>query len=187
MHFTVIPYPDRAKKYKNITGQSEAFLIRDNWDDYGFKTSFSLIYFTDMGERFDLGEVKIMQSGMTGGYTPMEEEFQALGPDYASLGQGQEFYENLLVLEDDIRFDVLAALRDVIWDPVIREAVVDEQAYGTSLMRGVGEARFKKFVDIVHHDPVLTPLTSPINFRTFQRKSSSKSHRTVCRRLIYTS
>jgi len=164
MRFTVIPYSDRAKKYQSITGLSESFLIRDNWDDYGFKTTFSLIYFNDEGERFDVGEVKIMQTGMTGGYTPMEESFENLGQGYAALGQGQDFYENLLVLNEDIRFEMLIALRDVIWSQVIREAVNAEQAYGTSLMRSVGEARFKKFVAIVHHDPVLTPFNFTYKF-----------------------
>lgn len=164
MRFIVIPYSERAKKYQSVTGRNEAFLIRDNWDDYGFKTTFSLIYFNDQGARFDVGEVKIMQAGMTGGYTPMEESFEALDLDYAALGQGQDFYENLLALDDGIRFDILIALRDVIWSEVIRDAVDDEQAYGTSLMRSVGEARFKKLVSILHHDPILTPFNFTYTF-----------------------
>lgn len=88
MRFTVIPYADRARRYQSVTGENEAFLIRDNWDDYGFKTTFSLIYFDAEGERLDVGEVKIMQAGMSGGYTPIEETFETLAPEFAALGQG---------------------------------------------------------------------------------------------------
>lgn len=157
MRFTVIPYSERGKRYETIRGQDEAFLLRDNWDDYGFKTTCSLIYFDEEGERFDVGEVKIMQSGMTGGYTPMEETFETLDPDYASLGQGQEYYENLLALEDETRFAILNNLRDLMWSPVVRASVRDERAYVTSLTRSVGEKRFAKLDSIVHHDPELTP------------------------------
>ncbi|CAD7047351.1 ATP-binding protein [Pseudorhizobium halotolerans] len=157
MRFTVIPYSERAKKYETISGQDEVFLLRDNWDDYGFKTKCSLIYFDEEGERFDVGEVKIMQAGMTGGYTRMDEAFETLDPDYASLGQGQEYYENLLALKEEARFAILNNLRDVVWSAVIRAAVDDEQAYGTSLMRSVGEKRFAKLDSIVHHNPELTP------------------------------
>ncbi|WP_313558536.1 AAA family ATPase [Agrobacterium cavarae] len=164
MRFTVIPYADRARRYQSVTGENEAFLIRDNWDDYGFKTTFSLIYFDAEGERLDVGEVKIMQAGMSGGYTPIEETFETLAPEFAALGQGQDYYENLLELEDEIRFEILNALRDVIWNQVKRGEVEREDAYTISLMRSVGDSRFGKLVSILHHDAVLTSFNFTYEF-----------------------
>jgi len=69
MQFTVIPHTVRSKSSQNLTGQNEAYLIQNNWDDYGFKTSFFLIFFKEDGTRLDIGEVKIMSAGMKSGYT----------------------------------------------------------------------------------------------------------------------
>lgn len=164
MRFTVIPYAERAKKCQSITGQSAAFLIRDNWDDYGFKTTFSLIYFDKDGERIDIGEVKIMQSGMTGGYTPMEGAFDVLPSDYGSLGQSQDYYETLLQLDEDIRIEILDGLRDMIWNQDTRDEIGNEDAYSVSLTRSVGEARFEKLSSILHHDAILTSFNFSYKF-----------------------
>jgi predicted ATPase len=164
MRFTVIPYAERAKKYQSITGQSAAFLIRDNWDDYGFKTTFSLIYFDKDGERIDIGEVKIMQSGMTSGYTPVEGVFDVLPSDYGSLGQSQDYYETLLQLDEDIRIEILDGLRDVIWNQATRDEIGNEDAYSVSLTRSVGEARLEKLSSILHHDAILTSFNFSYEF-----------------------
>lgn len=38
-------------------------LLRDNWDDYGFKTSFHVKLYRDNGETIQLGMVKIPRAG----------------------------------------------------------------------------------------------------------------------------
>jgi hypothetical protein len=71
---TTTPYPHVA-------------LRSDNWDDYGYKTTFNIILHLSQKEFCDLGRIKIIQSGMTGGYTRMPKKpFTELTTDYASLG-----------------------------------------------------------------------------------------------------
>lgn len=156
MQFTIVPYSDRARRYQSLAGRGEAFLVRDNWDDYGFKTVFSLVYFDNEGERYDVGEVKIMKAAMSGGYTPLDEIFDTLDPDYGSLGQSQDYYETLLELEEEVRVEILNALRDMIWSEVIRGQLSDETAYEVSLTRSVGGTRFAKLISTLHHDAELT-------------------------------
>lgn len=164
MQFTVIPHTVRSKSSQNLTGQNEAYLIQNNWDDYGFKTSFFLIFFKEDGTRLDIGEVKIMSAGMKSGYTAMEVAFETLDPNYGALGQDQDYYETLLELDEKPRIEILNALRDVVWSEVTREAFVDEDAYATSLMRSVGESRFAKLVSVLQHDADLTSFNFTYEF-----------------------
>lgn len=164
MKFTVVPYSERARRYRNLEGRDEAFLVRDNWDDYGFRTNFALVYFDRDGTRLDIGDVKIMQSGMTSGYTPIEEEFDLLEPEYASLGQSQEYYESLVHLDEQVRVEILTALRDVVWNQGDLEAFKQQQAYDVSLMRSVGDTRYSKFASTLQEDAVLTSFNFSYRF-----------------------
>lgn len=166
MQFTVIPYSDRTRRYRSLAGENRAFLIRDNWDDYGFKTSFALVYFDHAGERHELGQIKIMQMGMTAGYTPMPESFELLDASYGSLGQDQIYYETLLELDEPVRVAILSGLRDVVWDETIRALLAEEEAYQVSLTRSVGEARFDKFVSTVHQAAEITAFDFAYRFPT---------------------
>src|SRR4051812_24801099 len=75
--------------------QGKAFLIRDNWDDWGkFKTTFYLYVCDHIGIQHDLGLVKIGQFGLRpsglvveGSRAPaLPEEFEALNEQFFSLG-----------------------------------------------------------------------------------------------------
>jgi hypothetical protein len=46
-----------------VSGQ--AFLVRDNWDDYSFKTTFQLLLVDPGGKTREIGGVKIGRFGMT--------------------------------------------------------------------------------------------------------------------------
>jgi predicted ATPase len=124
-------------------------LINDNWDDFGYKTLFQLIYFNDTGQRLDLGNVKIMSKGLTEGRVSVPSEFTSLGPQFCSLGQSQEYYETLLLIREDYRLSIVAALRDLVWDESIYDEFEEEQALQTSLMRGESFASIRKFRDIL--------------------------------------
>ncbi|MHA4838169.1 AAA family ATPase [Sphingopyxis sp. MSC1_008] len=155
MQFTVIPYGERSQA-RRLSGQDEAYLVCDNWDDYGFKTSFALVYFDFDGDRHEIGEVKLMRTGMRSGFTDVPGTFQTLGPDYASLGQDQGYYETLLELAEPTRVEILVALRDAVWDSAIRGQVAEESAWEDSLTRSIGESRLEKFIAILHQHATLT-------------------------------
>ncbi|WP_417548639.1 ATP-dependent nuclease [Marinobacter segnicrescens] len=164
MNFTVISYTDSSKRYKRLTGVSEVFLVRDNWDDYGFKTTFALVYFDEEGERYEVGKVKIMLAGMPAGYVAIDDKFESLGPGYGSLGQDQSYYETLLELAEPVRVAILGGLRDVVWDEAIRAELQDDDAYETSLTRSVGGARFYKLRSIIQEQSTLTAFNFAYRF-----------------------
>lgn len=164
MQFTVIPYTERSRRYRTLTGENQAYLVRDNWDDYGFKTTFALVYFDEDGERHDIGELKIMQAEMPVGYTTIPESFELLDHSYGSLGQDQGYYETLLELDEPVRVAILNALRDVVWDETIKAQLVEQRAYEDSLTRSVGEVRFEKLVSTLHQAPQLTAFNFAYRF-----------------------
>lgn len=57
MRFYRVDYPPG----KQISNQDTCYLINDNWDNFSFKTLFSVEVFDDQGDRHDLGAIRIMQ------------------------------------------------------------------------------------------------------------------------------
>ncbi|WKG11172.1 AAA family ATPase [Nocardia sp. PE-7] len=113
-----------------------AYLEADNWDDYGWKTAWTLwvVRGTDVHE---IGSVKI---GDTSGIPrpKVPERFSALPYEFFSLGQGDEYYDNLNQLGDPrIRHEILAALRDVALDLAILDRVQQLEVTKISLLRSV--------------------------------------------------
>jgi hypothetical protein len=60
--------------------------VEDNWDDYNFKILFEPVATDTRGQRHEVGTVKIMKFGMTGGRVDVPRQFDALSPQYCSLG-----------------------------------------------------------------------------------------------------
>jgi AAA15 family ATPase/GTPase len=133
------------------------FLVDDNWDDFGYKTLFHLIYLNRQGLRRELGLLKIMKRRMDSGRVEVKENFRKLDKTYASLGTDQKFYENVVALGPEIAREVFESLRDAAWDAEIREQFREETAFTTSLMRGLRNADVRKFADIAHGRATLTP------------------------------
>ena len=74
-----------------------AILNKDNWDDFSFKTMFSLSVYDENGKHVTCGSVKIGFIGQTDGRTsdqlplPLEQ----LPDNFFSLGQDVEYYKNI--------------------------------------------------------------------------------------------
>ncbi|WP_298272483.1 AAA family ATPase [uncultured Bradyrhizobium sp.] len=157
MQFTVIPYSRSSRAERDIAGGRQCFLVADNWDDYSYKTAFSLVYLDGDGTRHDIGAVKIMRRSMSHGYTQIEDGFVALGQEYASLGQSQEYYENLIAVDEEDRIAILEALQDVVWNDDIFAAFQNEAVFETSLLRSVSARELTKLRTIAHEQAMLTP------------------------------
>jgi ABC-type transport system involved in cytochrome c biogenesis ATPase subunit len=157
LQFTVIPYSRRSRAERDIAGGRQCFLVTDNWDDFSYKTSFALVYLDGDGTRHDIGATKIMRRGMPHEYTQIEDSFTALGAEYASLGQSQEYYENLIAIDEEDRIAILEALQDAVWNDDIFAAFQDERAFGTSLMRSISARELTKLRTIAHEQVTLTP------------------------------
>lgn len=67
--------------------QSTCFLLRNSWDDFGFKTTFDVVLFDGNLTRHELGSVRIMRMDMEGGYVEMPDSpFPELDERYCSMG-----------------------------------------------------------------------------------------------------
>ncbi|MFF0383005.1 protein kinase [Streptomyces sp. NPDC004286] len=134
MQFTVLPV--RGRPVSPVPGQ--AFLVRDDWDDYSFKTTFGLLCADPGGQIREIGGVKIGRFGMTGpAWTPLPENFETLDGAFFSLGLRDTYYERLRELGPDLQRTVLRALNDVSFDLDLFARARTERVMGTSLLRSV--------------------------------------------------
>ena len=71
-------------------------LVQDDWDDYGYKTTFYATLYLSPDEILPLGNVKILEIEQLKGFTKIPQNgFQELGENYCSLGENLEYYETL--------------------------------------------------------------------------------------------
>lgn len=134
----------KFRKYSAGQSSSVYYLLEaDNWDDYGYRTTFKLSRVeNDTPDR--IGSVKIAKMGMPkASYNPIRvsdsrpevpDTFEVLNDSFFSLGQETEYYINLQRYPGE-REAVLKALRDIAFDPQIRSEVFQEHVTETSLMR----------------------------------------------------
>jgi len=115
-------------------------LMPGDWDDYSFKTSFTVVYFDVRGRRVDLGAVKIGYKGQPKGWTKekLPSTFTTLPEEWFSLGQDVDYYKTAAdKLNATERDSILNALRDVVADDARLAIAENEKVFTDSLMRGV--------------------------------------------------
>jgi hypothetical protein len=132
MIFNVLPWrspiPQKSKDPMVI-------LIQDNWNDYGFLTTFHATVVTE-SEPLELGSVKILHVDQESGSTPIESSFTHLSEEYCSLGQTMSYYETLKSLGDELCTQVLVGLRDVVHNGAILAEFEHKVGFQKSLIRG---------------------------------------------------
>ncbi|WP_411139313.1 protein kinase domain-containing protein [Streptomyces sp. C10] len=134
MQFTVLPV--RGRPVSPVPRQ--AFLVRNDWDDYSFKTTFLLLCVDAGGEVREIGGVKIGRFGMTGpARTTLPEDFETLDGAFFSLGLRDTYYERLREMGPDLQRTVLRALNDVSFDLDLFARARTESVMGASLLRSV--------------------------------------------------
>lgn len=135
MKFSVLPIRGRPP----AGSRSQAFLEKNGWDDFNFKTLFALMYVDAEGAIIGIGNVKIASLSLehSGGRLELPDSFETLDEPFFSLGQDDSYYEALNGLGPEIRDEVLLALRDVAADLTIFEGVRDHPVTGVSLLRSV--------------------------------------------------
>jgi predicted ATPase len=131
MIFSVLPWgspiPRKSKDPMVV-------LIRDNWNDYGFLTTFHATIVAESGA-LELGSVKILHLNQESGATPIGSSFTQLSEEYCSLGQAMSYYETLKSLGDELCDQVLRDLRDVVRDGAILAEFEHMQGFQKSLIR----------------------------------------------------
>jgi len=150
---------------RNIPSPEElvnvAYLIADNWDDFGYKTLFTLTVIDEYVDENDIGSVKIGFAGQSAGWTTeeiQEKSFNALPENFFSLGQDANYYRNIVEkLSEDTAKEVLVALRDVADSLACMGIAEKEKVFGISLLRFVRDASIKhQFRRILRHEAPLT-------------------------------
>lgn len=134
------------------------YLIKDNWDDFGYKTLYNLYFIDEKIELHEIGLVKIAKKNQEGGRAELEQSFKYLPPDYFSLGQSVDYYKNLKNLSDDLRIECLTSLNDISYDKKRYDDVEKELVTIDSLFRDVDRVTIKnQFTRIAHGGAILTP------------------------------
>lgn len=119
-----------------------ATLKWNNWDDYGYRTSFEVIVYLSKDEVVELGGLKILNREQDSGRTPLPTKpFERLGSSYCSLGEGLEYYENIVKFGTNLSREYLAGLSDVVFNDNIRAEFEDLEGYKVSLLRFSGAER----------------------------------------------
>ena len=119
-----------------------ATLRWNDWDDYGYQTTFEVTLHLSNDEKFDLGYTKILKKCQVGGKTPLpKQSFKTLGSNYCSLGQNLAYYEFAFKLGTTTYRNYLKGLGDVVFDDGIRAEFEDLEGYRVSLLRFSGSER----------------------------------------------
>lgn len=116
-------------------------LTRDNWNDYGYKTTFdAVLHLTD--ETIELGAVKILHAEQESGFTTMPSDpFGKLGKEYCSLGSGMEYYEKLFKCGPAVYREYLKRIRDAVFSETVLAKFEDKEGFKVSLLRFGGAER----------------------------------------------
>ena len=137
-------------------------LIHRDWDDwFKYQTTYNMWCIRDAYSHQFIGAVKIGQKGMEGALKDaegdlrgsripsIEEKFESLGEQFFSLGQDEEYYENVKNIETEIwkekkrNYDILGSLNDVVKDENLLENIIGEDVFINSLSREVSLMKIK--------------------------------------------
>lgn len=119
-----------------------ANLIRDNWEDQGYQTSFFLEVHTEDRRTIQIGVVKILRLDQREGPTEVPRYFEdSLGDGYCSLGQSLSYYETLRTLGAHVYQPLLLGLRDVVYLPEVKATFSQHPGFSASLALKGSSAR----------------------------------------------
>jgi hypothetical protein len=137
-------------------------LVRDNWNDwFTWITQFYVVVVNPDGQRFEIGHVKIATTGMTPASprtsTYMQPVFPRLDAPFFSLGQTENYYEQLNELGLDYRNWYLDAMRDMARNPSLLTDYSNEEVLRRSLLRDIDLERVQnRFNRLAAGDAALT-------------------------------
>ena len=115
---------DNDARVPSNSPPEHAYLVADNWDDWGFGANFTLSVPNAAGIVEAVGTLKIGKEGMRSNgvtaptvFTPLENTFTALTAEYMSLGQDPDYYDRLFGRVGRVPgMGLLRALRDLALD-----------------------------------------------------------------------
>jgi predicted ATPase len=108
-------------------------LEADNWDDYGYVTTFKLYFFSTYSDKEVIGNVKVLDN--TSRTTRIDNSFNKLPDNLCSLGQTMDYYIKLKEKFPDTYIEILDNLNDVAFNLGIRDKFESYDGFKTSLLR----------------------------------------------------
>lgn len=120
----------------------------DNWNDFGYRTFFHVDYYDENGNVTELGEIRILDK--TERFTRLPghgQAFDSLGSRYCSAGS-RAYYRGLKAISDEVFQEVLASMRDCIYDDSIYEEFKGEEGFRKSINRDRMFDDTKKWFDL---------------------------------------
>ncbi|MGW1798993.1 AAA family ATPase [Streptomyces sp. NPDC001984] len=127
-------------------GYDGAYLIPDDWNDYGYVTMFELGLKRPQERARSLGGVRIAHVDMATGagsfratLQQLPQRFSSLGKEFFSLGVRDSYYEKINELRGETRDAILRGLHDVAYDysAEMLERVRHLSVFRESLLRDV--------------------------------------------------
>lgn len=160
LKFRLIEYKYSNNRSKN---PNTCFLIPDNWNDFGYRTSFHLSYVNGSSEILEIGIVKIMSSDMgRKKEVKVPSEFSSLPEEFCSLGVSQSYYEEISNLPDKVKNFILDGLKDGIKGDRYKK-FEDNPVMQTSLLRDNGPSYLNKYKHILEGTAILTEYSFSFN------------------------
>lgn len=147
MKFTIVE--QRAELPSGRVAPDDFYLLRDNWDDYHYKTSFSLYIPDQLGNLKNVGLVKIAKKNQSRGFTDIPSSFSNLDDEYLSLGQSPQYYQT--ISKSKFSKQLLNSLNDLAYSDEPLENVIDEDVVQASILRNVAAStilgQFKRIIE----------------------------------------
>lgn len=151
------------------------YFSSDNWDDFGYKTTFYAEYKNINGKCVDLGSVKIGYVGMQSGRVSdkLPNHFDTLPKNFFSLGSTEDYYVNICSLGDLLSKKIYCMLRDIAYDLELFYLYKNEDVLNTSLLRGNSIFSVKHQLNRIAHGGV--KLTQ-YNFKYIPNRKNNLSY-----------
>ena len=116
----------------------------DNWNDYGYRTTFHVVYCDQNRKVHKIGSLKIYNYDLdekrtTNYYNSVSSLLPAkigrLDDKFCSLGQNLSYYKNLKTHFPESYIQILKRLNDIAVQPALKERFINEHGVQTSLLR----------------------------------------------------
>ncbi len=172
-----------SKQINCSFGKNVFVLKKDNWDDwFTYETMFGLVYIDSNGISHHLGGVKIGQKNMQEGQrTPnIPDRFYELPDDFFSLGQSDNYYDELNQLGEEIAKEALVSLNDIAYNSDLFDKVKKLDVTKRSLMRDFSEYTIKQQLQrIAHGSARLTSYNIEYTYPGFNDEEPTKLYFSV--------
>ena len=142
--------PANNKSLEDRPYENCLVLYNDGWNDYGYRTTFYLVYYGENNDFHPIGDIKIyyydLDYNRTSDYycsvsDKIEDEISQLDEKFCSLGQSLTFYKNLKTYCPNDYLDILDRLNDMVKNKDIRKKFEGEHGVQTSLLRSVSAVK----------------------------------------------